>query len=368
MHLPWCIRKCPYCDFNSHAAPESIPFEAYGRALIGDLDQQREQVAGRPLTSIYFGGGTPSLFPARYLERLLRAIEMRLATVADVEVTLEANPGTVEHDAFAAYRDAGVNRVSLGVQSFSDRCLRAIGRIHGRAEVESAIESLHRAGLGNFNLDLMYGLPGQTPHGALRDLERAVAAQPAHISWYQLTIEPNTLFAARPPRLPGEEALEAMHRDAGQLLADHGYDNYEISAWSRAGLRCRHNLNYWRYGDYLGIGAGAHGKVTHASRGRIYRYSCQRHPRAYLQGRWRAEQRELDGAERVFEYFLNRLRLRECFTPGDFAARTGLGWENVAHRVQRAKQDGLLEVRRGGFRTTAFGRRFLNDAQAMFLP
>ena len=325
-------------------------------------------VWGRTVSSIYFGGGTPSLFSAAQLEHLLCAFRARLSVVPGAEITLEVNPGTVERDSFMAYRDAGLNRVSLGVQSFDDGCLQRIGRIHRSKEVYNALESLRRSGLDNFNIDLMFGLPGQSTQQAVDDIRQAIEAGAPHISHYQLTLEPNTAFAANPPELPGEESCWRMQSLAAELLLENGYEQYEISAWSRTGHACGHNLNYWRYGDFLGIGAGAHAKLTDAGAGQIRRLSKQRHPRQYLSGERIAENRLIEGSERVFEFFLNRLRLREGLSPAEFSARTGLRWARVEDRVEQAVSKGLLKARSERLVHTDAGWRFINDIQAKFLP
>ncbi|KAA9131275.1 radical SAM family heme chaperone HemW [Marinihelvus fidelis] len=369
VHLPWCVRKCPYCDFNSHALKGELPAEDYIRALLDDLEQDLPLAWGRPVSSVFFGGGTPSLFNAAQMDELLSGIRARIALAPGCEVTLEANPGTVEHDRFSAYRDAGINRVSLGVQSFNDAHLNKLGRIHGSAEVDRAIGSLHDAGLDNFNIDLMYALPGQTVVQALEDIDRAVAAAPAHVSHYQLTLEPNTAFAAAPPRgIPDDDTSWDMQEQSAARLVEGGFAQYEVSAWARPGQSSRHNLNYWRFGDYLGIGAGAHAKLTDPAGGRILRLAKSRHPKRYLAGDRLAETREIDVEERVFEFFLNGLRLRDGFARDAFEARTGLGWETVADRVGQAVERGLLEPGGAGYAPSALGWRFVNDLQALFLP
>ncbi len=368
VHLPWCVRKCPYCDFNSHEVRGGMPAEAYLEALVEDLAHDLPLARGRPVSSIYFGGGTPSLFSAAQVAGLLAAFREALVIEAGVEITLEANPGAVEHDRFAAYAEAGVNRVSLGVQSFDDACLASLGRIHGSREAGDAIAALRGSGIAVFNIDLMFGLPGQSPAQAREDVERAADSGATHISHYQLTVEPNTAFAADPPRLPGEESCWRMQEEAAQILEKNGFCQYEVSAWSRDGQECVHNLNYWRYGDFIGIGAGAHGKLTDAGRGVIRRVARQRHPRRYLAGERIAEIRALDGPERTFEYFLNRLRLREGFDAQDYVKRTGLHWDLARPAVQRAVAAGLLEQRGDVYRHTPLGWRFVNDIQALFLP
>jgi putative oxygen-independent coproporphyrinogen III oxidase len=372
VHMPWCVRKCPYCDFNSHTAPEKLATEEYIDALIADLEQDLPLVWGRPVQSIYFGGGTPSLFPATSIATFLSAIRARLDLRPDVEITLEANPGTIEHDSFSAYAQAGINRVSLGVQSFDDELLERLGRIHGRQDIEQSLRSLKSAGIDNFNIDLMYALPGQAAEQSKRDIELAIQANPAHISFYQLTIEPNTAFAARPPTLPLDDLAWDMQQRGLDMLEAAGYEQYEISAFSKPGLQSRHNMNYWRYGDFLAIGAGAHGKITTPVDGKVQRYAKHRHPKRYLSGvesgDWRAELRLLGDEERIFEFFLNQLRLREGVYIGDFSARTGLPWQAVEFRVQKAVDKGLLEVSQARLRPTDLGWRFVNDIQQMFLP
>lgn len=372
VHLPWCVRKCPYCDFNSHERKGDIPDAAYIDALIADLQNDLPLVWGRPVSSIYFGGGTPSLFSAAQIECLLERIRALVQVAPNAEITLEANPGTVEHDSFAAYRAAGVNRVSLGAQSFDDRLLKAIGRIHGSAEIQGAVSSLKSGGPGNFNIDLMFGLPGQTVEGAVSDIRRAIECGPAHISHYQLTIEPNTQFASQPPKLPDPELCWDMQESCASLLDEAGFHQYEISAWSRPGSECRHNLNYWRFGDYLGIGAGAHGKITVASENRILRIAKQRHPRRYLaaleDSEWRFETRELDTDHRIFEYFLNHLRLKQDVLWEHFSNRTGLSPDLLESPLEIARQKSLIELYDVGVRQTQTGWRFNNDLQAIFLP
>jgi len=372
VHMPWCVRKCPYCDFNSHTAPARLPAEEYIQALIADLEHDLPLVWGRPVGSVYFGGGTPSLFSASHIAMFLSALRARLDLRPDVEITLEANPGTVEHDSFSAYAQAGINRVSMGVQSFSDELLQRIGRIHGRDEVDQALQSLSAAGITNFNIDLMYALPGQSPAQSGRDVELAISAGPAHISYYQLTIEPNTAFAAQPPMLPVDDMAWDMQQAGLELLHAAGYRQYEISAYAQTGMQSRHNMNYWRYGDFLALGAGAHGKVTLPADGTIQRYAKHRHPKRYMQGAqnagWQAEKRALTDDERVFEFFLNQLRLKQGVYIDDFGPRTGLQWEFVETPVQKAIDAGLLEIVEKRLRPTHLGWRFVNEVQQMFLP
>ena len=372
VHMPWCVRKCPYCDFNSHTVPDELPADEYIRALVADLEQDLPLVWGRPVQSIYFGGGTPSLFSADQIASFLSDARARLDLRPDVEITLEANPGTIERDSFPAYAQAGINRVSLGVQSFDDGLLKSIGRIHGRREIEQSLLSLESAGISNFNIDLMYALPGQSPDQSRRDIELAINAGPAHISFYQLTIESNTAFAAQPPSLPLDDMAWDMHQAGSDLLEANAYMQYEISAFAQQGKQSRHNVNYWRFGDFLAIGAGAHGKITTAAEGCVQRFARHRHPKRYLQGLqsgdWRAETRVLSDEELVFEFFLNQLRLKDGVTINDFSARTGLHWDVVVSRVMKAVDKGLLEIRHGRVSPTVLGWRFVNDIQQIFLP
>ena len=372
VHLPWCVRKCPYCDFNSHAIKGDLPESDYVSALISDLEQELPLVWGRTVHSIFFGGGTPSLFTAGAIGTLVDGFRRMLRVSPEAEITLEANPGTIEHDSFAAYRDAGVNRISLGVQSFDDAMLAAIGRIHGRSEIEQAVESIQAAGIVNFNLDLMYALPGQTVSGALQDLQAALSCSPAHVSHYQLTIEPNTAFHRDPPDLPDHDGAWEIQDACGRLLCDAGYHCYEVSAWSRSGYECRHNLNYWKFGDYIGIGAGAHGKVTLPAENAVRRRIRHRHPAAWMrgvaQGEPVAQDRVLDEGELIFDYFLNQLRLRDGVVKKHFSARTGLAWGAVSGPVERALDRGLLEDCGDALKPTDLGWRFVNETQALFLP
>jgi oxygen-independent coproporphyrinogen-3 oxidase len=373
VHLPWCVRKCPYCDFNSHALPASgIPDRAYLAALLDDLGLATRDLGERPVVSVFFGGGTPSLFAADAIAAVLRRTRELLPAVPDLEVTLEANPGTVEHGAFAAYRDAGVNRVSLGAQSFDDRHLVALGRIHSHGEIEAAVAELRAARIENFNLDLMYGLPRQTLDEAVADVERAIDLGPTHISHYQLTLEPGTAFERRPPELPDDEVTFAMQGECQRRLAEAGFAQYEVSAYAQAGRQCRHNLNYWRFGDYVGIGAGAHGKTTDASSGTVTRTERVKQPGRFMSAS-RAEERvastrAVAGPDLAFEYFLNALRLNEGIEPSLFEERTGLAFDTVSGAVAEACRRGLLEWTTGArWVPTDRGRLFLNDLQAIFL-
>jgi len=371
VHLPWCVRKCPYCDFNSHAAPERIPEEAYVAALLADLDADLDLAAGRTVTSVFLGGGTPSLFGTGAIETLLTGLAARLPFAADVEITMEANPGTVEHGRFEGYAAAGVNRVSLGAQSFDAARLKVLGRIHGPEEIGIAVSELRAASITNFNLDLMYALPEQTTAGALADLASAIALEPAHLSHYQLTLEPGTAFYYRPPALPDDDQSFEMQCECQQILAAVGFGQYEISANAQPGRQCRHNLNYWRYGDYLGIGAGAHGKVTVA--GRVIRTEKPRMPREYLRRTTEGmgaggTRRPVPAVDLPFEFMLNALRLNEGFTIGDFERATGLTADAIVPGLMALAARSLVAETGGRWRPSELGFRFLNELQAAFLP
>ena len=372
VHLPWCVRKCPYCDFNSHPAPSQTPEKEYLAALLADLESELPDVWGRPVHSIFFGGGTPSLLGADWFAELLSGFRSRLSLTPNVEISLEANPGTVEHDSFSAYRAAGINRISLGVQTFDNRLLQRIGRIHGREDIDRSIESIHSSGIKNFNIDLMFALPGQTTEEAVEDIRLAVASLPAHISHYQLTVEPNTAFHANPPELPDADAAWEMQDKCIEILQNKGYEQYEISAWAKKGRQCRHNLNYWRYGDFLGIGAGAHSKITLPSLGAIRRRIRHRQPKKYLEsaqtGLLLADDRVLGPQELVFEFFLNQLRLCDGVRKDQFQARTGIPWSTVSERVDQAVKGGLLIESGAVVKHTELGWRFNNDTQSIFLP
>ena len=373
VHLPWCIRKCPYCDFNSYAIEGALPEKRYVAALDRDLQEQAGGVQGRVVQSVFFGGGTPSLFTPAAIEEILGSIARRLSLGAQAEITLEANPGTVERGRFAEYRAAGINRVSLGGQSFNDRHLSLLGRIHSASETRTAAAELHAAGLVNFNVDLMFGLPQQTVSAALDDVAAAIALRPQHISHYQLTLEPGTVFYHRPPPLPHEDDIWQMQVECQELLAASGYRQYEVSAYARQGARCIHNLNYWEFGDYLGVGAGAHGKLTDADANAIRRTAHVRPPRQYLEGieggnpgpeRWAVPPDDVP-----FEFMLNALRLLDGFEVARFESRTGLSFRALQATLVTAHCRGLIELNEvsGVCRPTEFGRRFLTDLQALFL-
>jgi oxygen-independent coproporphyrinogen-3 oxidase len=367
IHLPWCERKCPYCDFNSHEVAQ-IPQDDYVEALLRDLDADLPDVQGREISSIFIGGGTPSLFTPQAIGRLLQGVDKRLALAPDVEVTMEANPGSAEAGRFAGYRAAGVNRLSLGIQSFDDTCLQALGRVHNAEQAHAAIDAARAAGFMRLNLDLMHGLPQQDAAGAQQDLLTALEHDPDHLSWYQLTLEPNTVFYKRPPPLPVEDELADIQRSGELLIAEAGYAQYEVSAYSRAGSECRHNLNYWQFGDYLGIGAGAHGKISYPD-GRIARYSKRRQPQEYLQSEQRrSAQRLLDEDEIPGEFMLNALRLRAGFAPALYREHTGRDAASMATPLRELEAQGLLEVSEHNIRTSELGSRFLDTVIGQFFP
>ena len=372
VHLPWCVRKCPYCDFNSHTAGDSAPKERYIKALLCDLDGEAVRADGRVLESIFLGGGTPSLFSPDEIGRVLEAARSRFSIAPDVEVTMEANPGTVECGSPAGYRDAGVTRLSVGAQSFDDARLKALGRIHSSEDISRAVRAAWDGGFENINIDLMHGLPGQSVDAAMADLTSAADLKPAHISWYQLTLEPNTVFYARPPANLPDEELAAEIQDRGQsLLEGLGYEQYEISAFAKDGRRCRHNLNYWLFGDYLAVGAGAHGKLTTGNA--VYRYQKPANPLQYMKdqetGRIDPSLTALERTDLMFEFMLNALRLSAGFTEEIFCQRTGLSTSDLMNATAGARARGLLERNPGGlWKPTELGGRFLNDLQAEFLP
>jgi len=370
IHFPWCVRKCPYCDFNSHALRGEIPEDQYVDALLADLEQDLPRVWGRPVRSIFLGGGTPSLFSPEAIERLLAGVRARVVLVPEAEITLEANPGTVETERFRGYHAAGVNRLSIGIQSFDPEQLQRLGRIHGRGEALAAAQAARGAGFDNFNLDLMFGLPRQTPDEALADLRTALALQPTHLSLYQLTLEPNTLFHAQPPELPDDDAIAGMQEALQTELAVAGFAQYEVSAYARAGRRCRHNINYWQFGDYLGIGAGAHAKITDAAG--ITRLWKVKQPREFLEsagtpGVLGGEHRP-DMDDVAFEFMLNALRLTDGVPVTLLRERTGLDPARLRMSLARAMGRGLLEPGVGHIRPTPLGQRFLNELVALFLP
>ncbi len=372
VHLPWCVRKCPYCDFNSHAAGDSAPSARYVDALLADLDTEAERAASRPLISVFLGGGTPSLFSPSEIGSLIEGIAQRFTLADDIEITMEANPGTVECGDPKGYRQAGINRLSIGAQSFNAKSLAKLGRIHSVDDITRAVDAAHAAGISNINLDVMYALPGQRVDGALYDLRAAAELAPTHLSWYQLTLEPNTVFYSRPPADLPDDDLSFDIQIAGQaLLATLGYEQYEVSAYACSGRRCRHNLNYWSFCDYLAVGAGAHGKISNGDG--IWRYVKPANPLMYMQSIERGgpavDMAVVGEDERVFEFMLNALRLTNGFDLSLFAERTGLPVRILSEQLAQARQKQLIEEDSGGsWRVTGLGQRFLNDLQAEFLP
>ncbi len=367
VHLPWCISKCPYCDFNSHALRGSLPEQAYLASLTRDLKRSAGELSGRPVQSIFFGGGTPSLFSAGGIAAFLDEVAGCLTLETDIERTLEANPGTIERGAFAEYRAAGINRVSLGAQSFDDEKLKALGRIHRAAETIGSVRELEKAGLENFNLDLMYGLPDQSPSQTVDDLAQAISLGPAHISHYQLTLEPNTLFAANPPELPDHDLCWDMQQQCQETLAEAGYSHYEVSAFAQAGRRCRHNLNYWTFADYLGLGAGAHGKLSGGEG--VRRDWRLRHPVNYMAAADPIEgTRFLSPGEKLFEFMLNALRLEHGFSTDLLWERTGLDRAFCAPSLREAIDQGLLLISESHCQPSEAGLNFRDNLVAIFLP
>ncbi|ATD04218.1 MULTISPECIES: radical SAM family heme chaperone HemW [Pseudoalteromonas] len=369
VHVPWCVQKCPYCDFNSHGQKGDIPEAEYVQHLIDDLKADLHLVQERKIHSIFIGGGTPSLLTGAAYTRLLKEVDSLIGLSDNCEITLEANPGTVETGRFKDYVKAGINRISIGVQSMQNDKLKALGRIHGADEASYAAQQASEAGLNSFNLDLMHGLPGQSLDDALSDLKQIIALNPPHISWYQLTIEPNTQFASKPPTLPQDETLWDIQEQGQALLAQAGYQQYEISGYAKPGYQCQHNLNYWRFGDYLGIGCGAHGKVTDAKTGVITRTEKVKHPRGYmdiikpyLYKSWQVEQDDL-----AFEFFMNRFRLIEPCPINDFNALTQQPLQSQQHALDKAINAGLLTKTDSHWHVTLQGQRFLNDLLALFV-
>ena len=367
VHLPWCIQKCPYCDFNSHAVRDTPPFRDYTDTVIADLIHQIERFEPPAFASVFFGGGTPSLFEPEQIDRILDTAARTAGIENNAEITLEANPGAIEHGSFAGYRSAGVNRVSLGVQSFGAEQLKRLGRIHSANDAHAAAASIRDAGIEQFNIDLMYGLPEQTIDMALSDIDIALELGPTHLSHYQLTIEPNTLFAVKTPKLPDHETCYEMQLACQQSLANAGYEHYEISAYAQPNCMGRHNLNYWNYGDYLGVGAGAHGKVT--QKGRTVRTQKHKHPTRYMSEPLTIDESTPDSAEQCFEFMLNRLRLKSPIPAEQIRLHDWLNTPESRKRFEQAEQRGLLtRLADGGWSKTALGERFLNDVQEIFLP
>ncbi|MBM3344272.1 MAG: oxygen-independent coproporphyrinogen III oxidase-like protein [Betaproteobacteria bacterium] len=369
IHIPWCVRKCPYCDFNSHEARAEIPEREYVAALIADFEQTLPRVWGRRIASVFFGGGTPSLLSGMAVDDILAAVRARLPLAPDAEITLEANPGTVEAKRFRDYRAAGVNRLSLGIQSFNPQHLKALGRIHDDLEARRAID-IAREHFDNFNLDVMYALPRQTLAEALADIEAALAFEPSHLSAYHLTLEPNTYFYSHPPPLPDDDSAADMQTRIEALLAAHGYDNYETSAFAQPGMRCRHNLNYWQFGDYIGIGAGAHGKISFPDR--VLREARYRQPRAFMDkaaaGNAIQASHEVSAADIGFEFMMNALRLTAGFEIRLFTERAGVPVNTVLQALDQAEQRGLITRDHVRVAPTLRGLRFLNELLQLFLP
>lgn len=372
IHIPWCVKKCPYCDFNSHGQKGDLPVAEYIAALTRDLEQDLPLVWGRTISSVFFGGGTPSLFSGDAISDILAMASSRLRFAPNCEITLECNPGTVEHDRFENYLSAGVNRLSFGVQSFDDGCLERLGRIHNAERARAAVLGAQDAGFDNINLDLMYALPEQTLAMAMHDVQLAIALNPQHLSHYQLTLEPNTLFAAKPPAgIPEMDDAWDMQEQCIALMAEHGYSQYEVSAYAKPGKRCQHNLNYWQYGDYLGIGAGAHGKISSGADGRILRRWKPKHPETYIANAGSAA--GIGGDEwvapenRPFDYMLNALRLVDGFSLNDFEYRTGLSRADIAAELNTAIDQQWLSQDGDWVKPTELGMRFANDVMALFL-
>lgn len=370
VHIPWCVRKCPYCDFNSHELRHAIPEDLYVTALISDLDKNLPYVWGRSLNSIFFGGGTPSLFSPQAIEKILAAVYGRLRCSPDIEVTLEANPGTVDASSFAGFRQAGINRLSIGIQSLQEKKLQALGRIHGRKEALQAIDRAASAGFANINLDLMYGLPEQSVEDALSDLRDALALSPSHLSWYQLTIEPNTFFHHQPPRLPEDDVLWGIQEAGKAIIRQAGFQQYEVSAYARPGHECRHNKNYWEFGDYLGIGAGAHSKITDVMQQTITRHWQVKNPKDYLDSAQSltAQKVILMPQDICFEFMLNALRLTQGVTMNLFSERTGLPLSIAEPALAIAREKKLLRNAPDVLCATQLGQLFLNDLTGLFLP
>ena len=368
--MPWCVRKCPYCDFNSHAVPDgqlSMDLEQqYLTALVADFETQVEMAQGRLIHSVFIGGGTPSLISAQGYQWLFDQLKARLSFSDDCEITLEANPGTVEHDPFADYLSVGINRLSIGVQSFDTEHLQRLGRIHSAHNAMDAIQQARQAGFERVNVDLMHGLPSQTVEQALTDLKLAVEHGATHISWYQLTIEPNTMFYYRQPILPDDDELWDIFEQGHQLLTEAGYEQYETSAYAKKGYQCQHNLNYWRFGDYLAIGCGAHGKISYPT-GEIYRFSKTKHPKGYMRGEYRYSQEQIAPEDRPFEFFMNRFRLLEAVPKAEFEQYTGLSAELVKPKMDWALSQNYITETATHWQITQHGKLFLNELLEKFL-
>lgn len=372
IHFPWCIKKCPYCDFNSHTLRQELPEQAYIEHMLLNLEQLMPQVEGREIISIFLGGGTPSLFSPAAFDSLLKQLNNKLKLVSNIEITMEANPGTIEQRKFQGYFDAGINRISLGIQSFHHKHLESLGRIHDGHQAISAIKSVQKAGFKNFNLDLMYGLPQQTPEEALADIKTALSFSPAHLSWYQLTLEPNTYFYKHPPKLPPEHNMHSIESSGLTYLEQAGFERYEISAFSRISQNspCQHNINYWQFGDYLALGAGAHGKITHPETKQITRFDNYRNPKQYMDNTlpYQKNNHTVPYDELAFEYMLNALRLIKGTPQNHFEQRTGLPISRIAPQIKRAIEKKLLYSDTQDLQATPLGLNYLNDLTALFLP
>lgn len=373
IHIPWCVQKCPYCDFNSHAQKGLIPEAEYIQHLLADLSQDltayQAAIGHRKIHSIFIGGGTPSLFSAESIAYLLKEVEQRIAFEPNIEITLEANPGTAEAARFLGYAEGGVTRISMGIQSFEPEKLLKLGRIHDSQEAMQAVKFAQdsaKSGLKSFNIDLMHGLPNQSVQQALADLETGIALNPPHLSWYQLTIEPNTMFYYRKPTLPDDDSLWEIFEQGHQLLTRAGYEQYETSAYAKKGFQCQHNLNYWRFGDYLAIGCGAHGKITFPT-GEIYRFSKTKHPKGYMRGEYRYHQEQIEFADRPFEFFMNRFRLLEAVPKSEFEAYTGLNETAVCPTMDWALTQNYITENASHWQITEHGKLFLNELLEAFL-
>ena len=370
IHIPWCVQKCPYCDFNSHGLKSDLPEKEYVAHLLDDLAIDAKRVSNRQVETIFIGGGTPSLFSADAMAAILEGVKARVNLAPNAEITMEANPGTVEAGKFAGFYQAGVNRISVGIQSFQPHHLKVLGRIHNELQAENAVKQAHSAGLPTFNLDLMHGLPEQSVENAMGDLQQGIALNPYHLSWYQLTIEPNTPFYSRPPALPDDDILWEIQQRGHEILEAAGYHQYEISGYAKHGHQCQHNLNYWRFGDYLGIGCGAHGKITDAKKGTIHRTVKVKHPRGYMEisRPYLDTQTQVAEDDLPFEFFMNRFRLVEPCPIDDFSSFTGLTLpKDVDTALADAQQQGLLRLSPSHWQVTDKGRRYLNSLLSCFV-
>lgn len=369
IHTPWCLRKCPYCDFNSHQSPKILPEIAYLNALMADLDTDYARWPRRTLTSIFIGGGTPSLLSGEFYNTLMDHLKQKFIFEPKIEITMEANPGTVEQQRFKEYRQAGINRLSLGIQSFNEHHLKILGRIHDAKQAHLAIETARKAGFDNINLDIMNGLPKQTVHEGLLDLETALSYQPEHLSWYQFTLEPNTFFYKHPPQLPSEDTCMTLEEKGFNLLAAKNYERYEISAFCQTKQQSQHNLNYWLFGDYLGIGAGAHGKITHPQTSEVIRTQKYRQPHDYLDPKkpFLASQTSIQADELLFEFMLNTTRLQQPIPFSLFHERTGLEFSSLMPKLKIAEEKGLILINKDHWIISELGRNFTNDLQCLFL-